>query len=524
MAVAVRRKWRPTLGMIVFVVLAIVMLLPLVGLFFFRFYENQLIGQTESELIAQTAVLAAVYAREVESTPAARAELAARPILAPPPSVPAGEFHPIEPRLDLTSDDILGQRPDASDAARPPDAEFAAIGRSVYVIARRTQDVTLAGFRILDPDGTVVAGNEEVGRSLAQVEEVAVALRGAYGSSLRLRQLEAPPPIYSVSRGTRVRVFVAMPVVVDDRVAGVVYASRTPNNIFRALYAERRRVIFAALTIVGVTFLIGLVFSRAVTRPILGLIRQTTVVGAGETPPLRSYGTREIATLSQSFLDMAARLSERADYIGTFAAHVSHELKSPLTAIQGAAELLREDAAAPEMSEAQRRHFLDNMIGDTRRLTALLERLRELARAENPQTDGSTTLKPVVTSLRRRFPTLDIIADGDQAGEFAMSLENAVIAFSHLADNAERHNARQLRIAAERDGRLLVVNVADDGDGISAANRARVFDAFFTTRRETGGTGIGLGIVQSMLRSHGGGIVLEPSDQGARFRVTMPLA
>jgi len=62
-----REKWRPTLGLIVFAVLASVMVLPLVGLFFFRLYDNQLIRQTQAELIAQSQVLAAVFAREVEA-------------------------------------------------------------------------------------------------------------------------------------------------------------------------------------------------------------------------------------------------------------------------------------------------------------------------------------------------------------------------------------------------------------------------------------------------------------------------
>ena len=69
MSVQVPRKWRPTLGSIVFVVLATVMALPLVGLFFFRLYENQLVRQTEAELIAQSAVIAAAFAEEVERQP-----------------------------------------------------------------------------------------------------------------------------------------------------------------------------------------------------------------------------------------------------------------------------------------------------------------------------------------------------------------------------------------------------------------------------------------------------------------------
>ncbi|TIP68863.1 MAG: two-component sensor histidine kinase, partial [Mesorhizobium sp.] len=87
-----------------------------------------------------------------------------------------------------------------------------------------TQKTTLAGFRLLDAKGVVIAGREEVGLSLGAVAEVRAALAGRYASVLRQRISDEPPPsLYSVSRGTRVRVFVAMPVAVDGKVAGVVY-------------------------------------------------------------------------------------------------------------------------------------------------------------------------------------------------------------------------------------------------------------------------------------------------------------
>jgi hypothetical protein len=72
-----REKWRPSLGLIIFTVLASVATLPLVGLFFFRLYDNQLIHQTQAELIAQSRVLAAVYAREVQARLAAGIALGA---------------------------------------------------------------------------------------------------------------------------------------------------------------------------------------------------------------------------------------------------------------------------------------------------------------------------------------------------------------------------------------------------------------------------------------------------------------
>nr|WP_246463452.1 ATP-binding protein [Nitrospirillum iridis] len=348
-----------------------------------------------------------------------------------------------------------------------------------------------------------------------------------------------------MSRGTGVRVFVALPVIVHtgghtgthtgahgadgDRVAGVIYASRTPNNIFRHLYGERRKVALAGGGILAVILIIAFVFSRTITRPIHQLVRQTRELGTGalaEGPAdAPHYGTREIALLSQSFHDMAQRLSDRSRYITTFAAHVSHELKSPLTGIQGAAELLHDDLESENggMDADQRRRFLGNILADTRRLTALVQRLRDLAQADNPVRGGDTRLSTVWPDLAARFPALALDIGGEDAA-VAMSAENVLILFGHLADNAGRHGATTLTITVAPRDWAVTVTVADNGQGISAPNRGRVFDAFFTTRRDSGGTGMGLHIVQSLLRSHGGDIQLtaEQGGSGAMFEITLP--
>ena len=228
--------------------------------------------------------------------------------------------------------------------------------------------------------------------------------------------------------------------------------------------------------------------------------------------------------LSQSFIDMAARLKERSDYIETFAAHVSHEMKTPLTSIQGAAELLRDDSRATgAMPDAQRRRFIDNIIADTRRVTILLQRLRDLARAE-VAAGGSTLLAPIIDEVRSAYPALEIVLTDAVARPIAISAENLSILLSHLADNAVNHGAGRLELSAVAGAHDLQLVVQDDGAGISEPNRDRIFDAFFTTRREGGGTGMGLGIVRTILRVHGGGIELLPGDRGAAFKVTLPFA
>jgi signal transduction histidine kinase len=531
-ASGVPRKWRPSVGLVVFLALAAVLALPLVGLFFFRIYENQIIHQTEAELIAQSAVIAAIMREDIDAQAPQDFPLGAA-AEGKPQDETNGHYEPVPPSLDLAGDDLLGRRPEALTPSAPPSPALLSLGARLTPIILGTQRVTLAGFRVLDSRGIVIAGREELGLSLAHVEEVADALQGRFRSVMRIRiSKHDPPPIYSLSRGTGVRVFTAMPVVARGHVVGVVYASRTPSNVFKSLYEERGKVVLAGFCIAALTLLIGYLFQRTITRPMRELMRRTTAIGRGQIAglqPLARHGTAEFAQLSQGFLDMAASLNRRSDFIATFAAHVSHELKSPLTAIQGAVELLRDDALAPSaaMSENDRRRFLDNIIADAGRLTAIVQRLRELARADNPLISGATSLAPIVADLHSAFGALNIHAAGDLGATIGMSAENAAIIMGHLVDNSALHGATELWIEAAAHADELCVTVHDNGAGVSPNNAAKIFDNFFTTRRESGGTGMGLTIVRSMLEAHGGSIRLATAQgvaQGAIFELRFPKA
>jgi signal transduction histidine kinase len=195
-----------------------------------------------------------------------------------------------------------------------------------------------------------------------------------------------------------------------------------------------------------------------------------------------------------------------------------------LTSIQGAAELLREDVEAPTMDDEDRRKFLDNIIADAARLTSISGRLRDFARAENPVAVGVGTLAGTIAGLRVAFASLDIRAGGELDAPMRLSEENAGIILSNLADNAMRHGSTAIDISAVRKGNFLLVKVSDNGEGVSPNNRAQIFDSFFTTRRESGGTGMGLAIVRAMLEAHGGAISLTESGHGAAFELSIPLA
>jgi signal transduction histidine kinase len=524
---AALRKWRPSLSLVVFLVLASVLSLPLFSLYFLKVYQNELIQQTESELIAQSAALSAMFQREVETAIPSTVALGTK--VPPPPQKPPDEpYQPIWPKLELANESVLPPRPQAREPAAPADPAFTALGARMMPDLIATQYVTLAGFRLLDPNGVVIAGREEVGLSLAHLEEVAEALQGRFSAVLRVRiSKHDQPSLYSMSRGTGMRVFTAMPVIARGQVAGVIYASRTPSNVFKYLYEQRGKVILAILSMIVPTLLIGFLFHRTITEPMRELIERTGPIGKGDRDalrPLKRRGTSEFARLSQSFLEMARRLNTRSSFISTFATHVSHELKSPLTSIQGAAELLRDDVEAPSMDDEDRRKFLDNIIADTDRLTKISARLRDLARAENPVALGAAKLSDTIAALRSAFPSLELRTSGELETPMRISEENASIIFSNLADNALRHGSTALELSATRQDNLLLITIADNGEGVSPNNRTQIFDSFFTTRREKGGTGMGLAIVRAMLDAHGGAIRLLVSERGTAFELTIPIA
>lgn len=495
----VRRKWRPGLWAVVLVVLGLVLCLPIAGLLLFRFYANQLVQQTEESLLMQAAVLTAAYEQLYRDA----ADLPDTPMVLPQTRT----YQPLFPSVTMNPQAILPPRPDAVTASEAIGPLYAEIGPQLSRIAIRAQEQTLAGYRFLDRFGTVIAGTAEGGAYLGHVNEVALALNGEVTSVARTRVREGPArAVYTLSQGTRVRIFVAMPAMVGEDIIGVVYLSRTPNHIFHFLYGERWNLLQAATFVLLSTGLIGFVFWRFVTRPIRALIRRTDAMGgASRWEPLDHYGTREIESLAGSFQALTERLHHQRDALKTYTAHVSHEMKSPLTSIKGAAELLQGEDMSPE----QRVRFLENIRNDSARMEDLLARMRDFSAADQGVLRGKCVVAdvvPVVAGL-----AVEVVPEG---AVVPMPADLLVMVLTHLLENAAEHGATSVRITVDEG-----MTVSDDGAGISDGNRDKVFEPFFTTRRGRGGTGMGLNIVRSAVEAAGAEITLQPSAQGACFRI-----
>lgn len=532
-------RWRPRLRTVFVLVHAGLLILPIAGIILLRLYEEVLVRRTEGELLAQGAAIAAAYRADMRRELESCGLEAAGPRVARPPSRagdldvdPEGRFHPLVPQIDLAHAAILPDGP-LPRRAGMPDPVAAIVGRRLEGVLAQTQDATLAGIRLTDARGVIVASTSG-GRnlSIANREEVRDALRGIRTSVLR-EKLAMKHPLGSISRNAGMRVVVALPVVEGEQLLGSVVLVRTPPSVQQALWRNRHLVLALGAAFAGAAVLVGLLTSRAVAGPVEELTRRAELVAAGDrgaAVPLRHPGTHEIARLSEAVSRMARTLDERADYLSTFAAHVSHEFKTPLASLRATAEVLREHGG--DMTDEERERFLSNLDRDAERLDRLVGRLVEQARADMTRpAEDLTALAPIVERAIARFRAsgLDITLERDDRAPEARARPEVVEAILvNLIDNARRHGGDGVHVTIgakpERRGVVpgVALSVTDDGPGMSEANAAKAFTPFFTTARERGGTGLGLSIVRSLATAAGGSVELTSRPGRTEIKAWLP--
>ena len=527
---------------VLFVTNFVVALLPLFGLAGARFYENELIRRTEASLVGQGVFIAESYrarleeeARDVHGD-AADAFLRDFGRAATPEALadesPDDPLRPVAPQLSRVRGQILPPAPDAVRGA-PPDPISLAAGEFIGPVLWSGKNVTLAGIRVLDWNGTEVAQTRgpSTGESFLAWDEVPRALDGRVVTQLRERISDEPmPPLSSWSRRARVRVFAAVPVVDYERgrVYGVVVLSRTPVSLEEGLYHNRGRLLTIGLGLLLLVIALSWFTSRTIARPLQELVVQTERIKAGDAEgsrPLDHAGTFEVSRLSEALFEMARELREREAYIRTFATSVSHEFKTPLTAMRGASELLEDHWT--DMSDDERTRFLEVISTETDRLDRLVRRLLELARADvvrpaGERCDVDALVAAVVQREARAGRSPKVSSVGDLRVAMAEEVLDTVV--STLLTNAVQHGGPNVAIALQKDGDEVVIAVSDDGASISDANAERVFEQFFTTDRSGGGTGVGLAIVRRLCEAHGGTVTLFRDAAETKFEVRLPRA
>ena len=349
------------------------------------------------------------------------------------------------------------------------------------------------------------------------------------------------------------RLYVAVPIHNGGSSGAIVgaLALSTPPTSERvgalAFLSESRTLeLVAALVVAALAGLAALVFSRRLTQPLAGLRTATLRMAAGD------YGARvairaplEVHDLAESFNGMAAALERDVTELRRqeqlrreLVANVSHELATPLTAIEGFSEALldgvvhdpvaRERTVRTIQREAARLHRLVDQLRQIARLDAGVQALERGSLAIGPLVmETLAVLAPeleqqavtVSTELPAELPLVN--ADADRVAEILLN----------LLDNALHHTppGGHIEVSVTRTGQEVRLSIADSGPGVPAELRERIFERFFradpSRAAATGGTGLGLAIVRALVEAHGGAIsVGERAGGGALFSFTLPVA
>lgn len=324
------------------------------------------------------------------------------------------------------------------------------------------------------------------------------------------------------------RLAVGLPLPAGDAYFEV-FALRELDRTLRTLRVALTTA--AAAAVVGAAGL-GVWASRRLLGPLADIGATATSIAGGELDARLDVGNDvELAALAASFNQMVASLQQRIERDARFASNVSHELRSPLTALRSALQNM--ETRRPSMDERTARS-LDLLAREVDRFERLVQDLIEISRFDAGVVQASSEEVFLGELVLHAVETL---SEGEVPVEVAASATDAVVradkrrleqVIANLVANARLHGGGvdRLRIEADEDRARIIVE--DRGPGVPMEDRDRVFERFYRARytgRTAGGVGLGLALVAEHAHLHGGRAWVEGRDDGggARFVVELPV-
>jgi signal transduction histidine kinase len=282
----------------------------------------------------------------------------------------------------------------------------------------------------------------------------------------------------------------------------------------------------------SLSLLLGVVFTtqrvlEKLLRPLRHLNDGVTRLGEGDLAVNVPQTTRdEFGTLTAAFNRMAARVREMIVTRDQLLIDVSHELRSPLTRMKVALELMpdNEQKARLATDVAEMERMISGLLE--------LERLRAGKGVTLVRRDIVPIVREVAASYANRAPGVELALDGVSEVVLDVDAEQLRTVMRNLLENAVKYSlpdSRAIRVSVSRKNGGAVVRVTDDGVGIPAEDAERIFEPFFRVDRsrskESGGYGLGLSICKRVMEAHGGSITLQRSNgRGSTFVVAFPIA
>ena len=400
-------------------------------------------------------------------------------------------------------------------------------GRKVAarIYEMRKDSVDLSVY-ITDAKGIVLFDSdnrETIGEDFSLWRDVKLTLEGEYGARVRRDPNNPDAPA---------ALFVAAPIRVAGKIAGVLTVIKPTTNIAAFVSAAMPRIFRIGAISLAAAIILGLGMSMWVTRQVGRLTRYANNVREGRRVPFPKLARTELKTMGIAFDKMREALDGRA-YVEQYVEALTHEIKSPISAIRGAAEIMEDSSITTE----QRIRFLSNIQSETHRIQGLVDRMLKLTELEGRRALGSrvpVALAAIVrTILDGAAPALakkGLRIDSDVAETISVAGDPLLLdlAVSNLVQNAIDFSPRNGRIAVtcKRDGARIELCIDDEGPGIPEFARSRVFEKFFSLERpETGkkSTGLGLNFAKEVAALHGGSVDINNlPERGLRARLVLP--
>ena len=377
---------------------------------------------------------------------------------------------------------------------------------------------------VTDARGIVLldSAGRDVGKDYSRWNDVYRTLRGQYGA----RTTEEVPG----DELTTV-MYVAAPVRDGQRIIGVVTVAKPNRSVQPFIERAQQRLGVVAALFIAMALVIGALLSWWLSRAIRRVTVYADAVTAGGRPAVPRLPGEELTRLAQALDSMRAQLEGKA-YVERYVQTLTHELKSPLAAIQGAAELLRGD-----LPDAQRARLLENIEVETARLQSMSERLLHLAQVEQRRAleeRSSIALRPLMDELlagrapqfmQRRIQAVNEVPPGSTVTGERFLVRQAL---ANLLDNAVDFTPPEkgIRIALvdAPPGRAAIA-VFNDGEPIPDFALPRVTERFYSLPRpdsDRKSTGLGLSFVQEVALLHGGSFDIANVPGGVRAVLTLP--
>ncbi|GAB7042799.1 MULTISPECIES: sensor histidine kinase [Catenuloplanes] len=413
-----------------------------------------------------------------------------------------------------------------------------ALNRTANAEAAKTAQGVVALIRedVLRPPAPVPVAGTDV---RVQVVDDRGRVRHSSVGADRLVPMLHPDELSRATAGERVlidgvRLGIEGPVLVvpagvdtgDGRLT--VLVAKSMDDLYQSANVVRTALLVAFPLLVVVLAIVGWRVVGATLRPVEELRRGAEeITGSGRAGRLPVPASRdEIHRLAVTLNDMLARLDTARARQRAFVADAAHELRSPLASMRVQLEVAQRLPGDTDWPA-----FADDLMLDADRLSRLVDDLLLLARADDSAEAARRTapveLGELLTDLAARYPDVAFTAPAEQfwTDGDADALRRAV---SNLLDNAGRHARSTVALTIGTDAGRHLIAVTDDGPGIPAADRERVFDRFTrlddARARDAGGSGLGLAIVREVVRLHHGTITLaDATPSGLRAEIRLPV-